>query len=227
MDPVGPPNGSVIGSRHPLTAPGIGTTPGPLGNDGRQSVDATVGDYQVMVERRDTERGLGAPFRLGGQTGAVDEDRPSLAIRPFRGSDAEVCCQVINTAIVEMDGLNEAARDHIVARNTPEQLGADLASWISFVVEAAGFGVVGAGALDGSEIKRVYVDPRAQGLGVGRVLLQILEDEATRCGLTEVQLDASPSSVTFYAAAGYKTHADGGFAIGAATFRFVTMTKIL
>ncbi len=126
-----------------------------------------------------------------------------------------------------MDGLNEAARHHIVERNTPELLGTDLASWTAFVVEAIGLGVVGVGALDGSEIKRVYVDPGAKGLGVGRALLQVLETEAARSGLTEVHLDASPSSVAFYSSLGYEAHADGCFAIGAAEFSYVTMVKTL
>ena len=149
------------------------------------------------------------------------------SVRPFRASDAQSCCDVVNAAIVEMDGLNEAARRHIVGRNTPEVLGTDLAAWTSIVVEADGLGVVAVGALDGSEIKRVYVDPRAQGLGAGRALLEVLEAEATRSALAEVRLDASPSSVAFYTSHGYEAHADGGFAIGAAEFSFVTMTKTL
>ena len=148
-------------------------------------------------------------------------------VRPFQASDAQSCCEVVNAAIVEMDGLNEAARRHIVGRNTPELLGTDLTAWTSFVVEADGLGLVGVGALDGSEIKRVYIDPRAQGRGAGRALLRVLEAEATRSGLTEVRLDASPSSVAFYAAHGYEAHTDGGFVIGAAEFSFVTMAKTL
>jgi len=151
----------------------------------------------------------------------------ALTVRPFRPTDAEPCCHVINAVIAEMDGLNHAARDHIVARNTPEILGADLAHWASFVVETAGLGVVGVGALDGSEIKRVYVGPQTQGLGVGRALLRVLEAEARRSGLAEVRLDASPSSEAFYASLGYEAHAHDGFTIGEATFRFVTMAKAL
>ena len=106
--------------------------------------------------------------------------RPS--VRLFDASDAPACCDVVNAAIVEMDGINEAARPHIVERNTPDLLGADLAAWTSYVVEIDALGLVGVGALDGAEIKRVYVYPAAQGLGVGRTLLQVLEDEANAQG---------------------------------------------
>ena len=151
--------------------------------------------------------------------------RPS--VRLFDASDAPACCDVVNPAIVEMDGLNEAARRHIVERNTPDLLGGDLEAWTSYVVEIDALGLVGVGALDGAEIKRVYVDPAAQGLGVGRTLLQVLEDEAKRSGLAEVHLDASPSSVAFYTSLGYRPDTTGGFTIGEAEFSFVSMTKTL
>ena len=134
---------------------------------------------------------------------------------------------MVNAAITEMDGLNQAARDHIVARNTPEILGGDLASWASFVVETAGHGVVGVGALDDDAIKRLYVDPQTQGLGVGRAVLRVLEAEAKRSGLDQVRLDASPSSEAFYASLGYEAHAHDRFTIGEASFRFINMTKTL
>lgn len=155
----------------------------------------------------------------------ISERSPS--VRPFRASDAPACCDVVNAAIVEMDGLNEAARRHIVEHNPPDLLGADLAAWTTYVVEIDALGLVGVGALDGAEIKRVYVDPAAQGLGVGSTLLQVLEDEAKRSGLAEVHLDASPSSVDFYPSLGYRPDTTGGFTIGDAEFSFVSMTKTL
>lgn len=148
-------------------------------------------------------------------------------VRLFQVADAQACCWVINAAITEMDGLNEAARSHIIAHNTPELLGADLRSWRSLVVETASPRLVAVGALDGSEIKRVYVDPAAQGLGVGGALLEAIEAEAANAGLSAVQLDASPSSVDFYTSRGYEVQSEGGFTIGAAEFTFVTMTKTL
>lgn len=148
-------------------------------------------------------------------------------VRPYRVDDAAACCRVINAAIAGMDGLNDAARAHIVGRNTPEQLGGDLATWTSFVAETATRGLVGVGALDGSEIRRIYVEPRAQARGIGQALLAALEHEAARSGVGAVSLDASPASVAFYASRGYAVCADGGFSIGAAEFSYVTMAKRL
>ena len=149
-----------------------------------------------------------------------------LKIRQFAMSDAQACCIVINAAVVDMDGVNEAARRHIVSANTPERLGHDLAQWFSLVAEHDGT-VVGVGALDKGEIKRVYVHPAAKSCGIGARLLTGLEAKAIALGLTEVTLDASPSSTGFYEAVGYTTQRDGGFSIGDADFTYVTMTKTL
>ena len=133
---------------------------------------------------------------------------------------------VINAAVVGMDGINEAARRHIGSANTPERLGHDPAQWFSLVAEHDGT-VVGVGALDKGEIKRVYVHPAATSRGIGAQLLTGLEAKAVALGPTEVTLDASPSSTDFYEAVGYTTQLDGGFSIGDADFTFVTMTKTL
>ena len=126
-----------------------------------------------------------------------------------------------------MDGLNDAALEHIVRNNTPEHLGAELASWTSFVATVDGSGVVGVGALDGAEIKRVYVEPEAHGRGVGTALLDALEAKAAELGIDVVSLEASPSSAAFYLALGYAFRGDAGFSIGDAEFRFVKMSKTL
>jgi DNA-binding MarR family transcriptional regulator/GNAT superfamily N-acetyltransferase len=70
---------------------------------------------------------------------------------------------------------------------------------------------VGSGALkfhDGAvaELKRMWVDPTARGLGVGRRLLGALEGEAVAAGCTRVQLDTNPSlveAITMYRSSGY------------------------
>lgn len=148
-------------------------------------------------------------------------------MRRYESSDARRCCDVINDAIVVMDGLNEAARAHIRTNNVPERLGPDLEQWIAMVVESDEGRVVGLGALDDDEIKRVYVDPAAQRHGAARALMSALEAIAQSHGLSRIRLDASPSSVGFYESLGYLAGRADGLEIGGASFRFVHMTKDL
>lgn len=147
----------------------------------------------------------------------------TVEVRAFSPSDARVCCDVINRAILAMDGLNDAARSHIQASNTPERLGADLERWITLVATIDDE-VVGLGALDGNEAKRVYVDPEVQGAGAASALLAALEEIAAQ-RFDEIRLEASPSSVEFYAGRGYRPVGHDRLEIGQAEFRFVHMTK--
>jgi GNAT superfamily N-acetyltransferase len=70
------------------------------------------------------------------------------------------------------------------------------------VFEKAGR-VVGTGTLAGDEIKRVFVDPACQHEGVGRLIMDQLENLAAAAGVTLVKLDASLPSRSFYEQLGY------------------------
>ncbi len=70
------------------------------------------------------------------------------------------------------------------------------------VFEKAGR-VVGTGTLTGDEIKRVFVDPACQQEGVGRLIMEQLENLAAAAGVANVKLDASLPSRSFYEHLGY------------------------
>jgi hypothetical protein len=67
-----------------------------------------------------------------------------------------------------MDGLNDAARRLVSSRNIPSVLDTELGHLYTVVCEIDGR-CMGVGALDGAEIKRVYVDPSRQGSGAGYI----------------------------------------------------------
>jgi GNAT superfamily N-acetyltransferase len=125
-----------------------------------------------------------------------------------------------------MDGLNPAARALILSKNVPETLGAELASGFALVACGPG-GIEAVGMLVGAELRRVYVDPSCQGHGTGKLLVEELAAEASRRGHRRVVLQASPSSVTFYAALGFRELAEETTRNGDATFTHVRMEREL
>ncbi len=59
---------------------------------------------------------------------------------------------------------------------------------------------------DYAEIKRVYVSPKARGLGLARKLMQRIEDEARGCGKMIARLETGihqPEAIGLYRALGY------------------------
>lgn len=147
-------------------------------------------------------------------------------VRLFTHDDAEACAGVVNAAVELMDGLNSAALDHVHGKNTPDRLCAELLMYHSLVYERDGR-VVGVGALDGPEIKRLYVEPGWQRSGVGRTLVRALEWEARHLGFDALVLDASPSSEGFWERLGYRRVRADTARWDEAEFQFVHMRKEL
>lgn len=78
-----------------------------------------------------------------------------ICVRPYETSDAARFCEIINACVCEMHGLNEAARDLIRAKNTPEILDSELSAAYTLVAQTE-YDIASVGCLAGSEIKRVY-----------------------------------------------------------------------
>jgi putative acetyltransferase len=72
--------------------------------------------------------------------------------------------------------------------------------------EAVGCGALRLDAAGYGELKRMFVLPTARGLGLGRRILDRIEEEARREGLTCVRLETGvhqPEALGLYRAAGY------------------------
>ena len=115
-------------------------------------------------------------------------------LRPFEEKDAPACFEIILDAAATMDGLNEAARAYVAAKNDAGTLYDEL-SGLYCLVFVEGGEVLGLGALGGGEITRLYIAPAAQGRGVGSAILKALEQQARRRRVKTLEAKASPSSV--------------------------------
>ena len=71
---------------------------------------------------------------------------------------------------------------------------------------AIGCGAFVLGADGQAEMKRVFVDPAARGKGVARVLMEALEREAAKLGVTLMQIETGikqPEAIALYRKFGY------------------------
>jgi GNAT superfamily N-acetyltransferase len=149
-----------------------------------------------------------------------------MLIRRFSPQDAQSCCDVINSCVPSMQGLNAAARFHILTKNVPADFIADIADTYALVVELHRQ-IVAVGALDGDVIRRVYVCPDVQGQGVGQAIMEALETEAAKRGIGLVRVEVVPSAIDFYEKLGYVQQGINRSEVGKAVFEYMRMTKEL
>ena len=87
--------------------------------------------------------------------------------------------------------------------------------------------VVAMGAFDGDTVKRMFVIPPRRGEGIGTAIVDRLQAEARRRGLTALRLRATLGAVTFYERLGFVRAEEKTWQILGATLRNIRMTKEL
>lgn len=72
------------------------------------------------------------------------------------------------------------------------------------LVALSGDSVIGVGKIDKSGyLHHCYVSPDSIGKGVGSALLSVLEDQAVKWKLDEVNLESTATALSFYKSRGY------------------------
>jgi N-acetylglutamate synthase-like GNAT family acetyltransferase len=126
--------------------------------------------------------------------------------RDFREADVPALKSLIHRTIARCypgHYCAEAVRFFLTYHNE-EAIRRDAREGCTVVLERAGR-IVGTGTIVHDEIKRVSVDPLAQGQGTGRRIMERLEDRARSSQVTTIKLDASLPSKVFYDRLGYAT----------------------
>lgn len=147
-----------------------------------------------------------------------------MIIREFKQSDAAKCCQIINSCVNYMTGLNAQARFYILSKNIPDDFYTEIKDDYALVAELHGQ-IVGVGSLRENEIRRLYVSPDFQGSGIGETLMLSLEAEAQTQNVETITLQCPPNTVEFYQHLGYNKNGISHSEIGLAKFDVVNMSK--
>lgn len=134
-----------------------------------------------------------------------------MNIRRLTDLDAEAVSQVIRTtiSISNKKDYPEDLMDQLIEYETPERV-LERASWThSYVVEDEGQ-IIGCGAIgpywgkeDESSLFTIFVLPEYQGKGVGRKIIETLENDEYFLRARRIEIPASITGVPFYLKMGY------------------------
>ena len=134
-----------------------------------------------------------------------------MNIRRLVESDAEAVSQVIRTtiSISNKKDYPEDLMDQLIAIETPEHV-LERASWTHFYVVEDEDQIIGCGAIgpywgkeDESSLFTIFVLPDHQGKGIGKKIIETLENDEFFLRAKRIEIPASITGVPFYLKMGY------------------------
>jgi GNAT superfamily N-acetyltransferase len=93
--------------------------------------------------------------------------------------------------------------DWLVAETTEQGIAAQIVQWDVWVATEPDGSPCGTAAFDGERVRKVFVHPDRQGLGLGHVLLDAVEQGAWAAGLPRLAVRSSLPAIEFYASRGF------------------------
>lgn len=132
-------------------------------------------------------------------------------VRRIKETDAKAVSDLIRKtiSISNKKDYPEDLMDQLIAFETPEHV-LERASWTHFYVVLDGDAIIGCGAIgpywgkeDESSLFTIFVDPDYQGKGIGRKIIETLENDEYFLRANRIEIPASITGVPFYLKMGY------------------------
>jgi GNAT superfamily N-acetyltransferase len=133
-----------------------------------------------------------------------------VAVRKAEPRDAEAAATLLRRSITELCTLDHHGDADTLAEWLANKTTRDFLSWLvaedNFcVVAETNDQIRGVGLLHRSgEVRLCYLAPGAQGRGLGKAILGVLEEKAREWGLRRLHLESTVSARPFYERVGYR-----------------------
>ena len=131
------------------------------------------------------------------------------AIRHASPNDAEGISRIIIAALRQTNAKDypEAVIARVEQSFSPALVSELLARRLVFVAEGQD-GIIGTASLDGRVVRTVFVDPAHQSRGVGKALMNAVEEVAVERGIAMLAVPSSVTAEPFYAKLGFTSVRD-------------------
>ncbi len=125
-------------------------------------------------------------------------------IRPFMDNDADLLSALVGKTLTisNCQDYPEEVLSFMMAYFSPQGLKKMAKDRSIYVMEEDGR-LLGTIARKEDHLLALYVDPDAQGRGIGKALVDFIEKDAKDHGIPSLQMDASLTAETFYRNLGY------------------------
>ena len=139
-----------------------------------------------------------------------------MVIRRLKEEDAQAVSELIirTIRISNVKDYPAELMEELVKTQTPEHV-LQRASWTHFYVAEEAGKIIGCGAIgpywgkeDESSLFSIFVDPGRQGKGIGRAIVETLEQDEFALRAKRIEIPASITGLPFYQKLGY-TFKDG------------------
>jgi len=147
-------------------------------------------------------------------------------IRPFQPGDAQGCCDLIRSCIEGDLSLTGELREALLQAESPESMRARARAFY-VAVDQDGEEITSVGGLDLNEVRILCVAAGHRGKGIGRRLLQHLQDMVPPSLFSDIFVYSAPGAVGFYAANGFAARGPHTFVVRGMEMRTEFMAKQL
>ncbi len=152
----------------------------------------------------------------------------NIIIRRFENEDASNVSQLIidNLMQVNIRNYGEAAVKQLAHFYSPALL-QEYAQSDEMYVAVEGSSIIGTATLEQNRVRNVFVRMDYHQQGIGKMLMQCLEERARLQGQARLFLQADVSAARFYEKLGYVRVEEKEERIGDARIKMVVMEKVL
>ena len=147
-------------------------------------------------------------------------------IRAFRNEDLQACVDLIVGCLGLDASLAPSTRARFGHSDLFRLIQQSAVLFHLVVYEHEGQ-IAGIGGVDLNEIRLLYVTPELQGRGIGRTLLNHLEEMVPSALFTNIFLYSTPGAEGFYKSRGYESRGEVCFEIKGETLPTIFMSKPL
>ena len=173
--------------------------------------------YAKPMPKEEYEAKMGIPAQVEKKQPAQEEkenkdlSEPVVTMRRFEEKDAEEVAELLHKTMAECNSkdYSEDMVQKLIEYETPEHL-KDRNTWTHFYVAEADNKIIGCGQIgpywgkeDESSLFTIFVLPEYQGKGIGRLIIETLENDEFFLRAKRIEIPASITGVPFYLKMGY------------------------